>query len=137
MSSKLDQRLAVLPTMSMAQLHEEWRRLRVTEPPRLGREILRQLIGYELQAQCSTTAVSKAARALRGWANGQFRSQLKPGTRLVRGWNGETLSVLVTDRGFEYRGKNWTSLSAIAREVTGVVWSGPRFFGLTGEMPHG
>jgi len=32
--------------------------------------------------------------------------------------------------GFEYRGRRYRSLSAIAREITGTRWNGPRFFGL-------
>jgi hypothetical protein len=53
-----------------------------------------------------------------------------PGTRLVRSWGGETHSVLVLDEGFEYRGERFRSLSQIARTITSVRWSGPRFFGL-------
>jgi hypothetical protein len=57
---------------------------------------------------------------------------LKPGTRLVREWRGQTLSVLVSEDGcFDWNGKRYASLSMIAREVTGAHWSGPRFFGLT------
>ena len=55
---------------------------------------------------------------------------LKPGARLVRAWGGETHEVLVVEDGFLWRGKTWASLSAIAREMTGTHWSGPRFFGL-------
>ena len=55
--------------------------------------------------------------------------KLKPGTRLVREWNGTMYSVLVTASGFEFAGKTWRSLSMIARHITGAQWSGPRFFG--------
>jgi hypothetical protein len=53
------------------------------------------------------------------------------GTRLVREWNGRTITVEVSDSGFVHAGRSWRSLSEIARHVTGAHWSGPRFFGLT------
>ncbi len=55
---------------------------------------------------------------------------VKPGLKLVREWRGETHDVLVLENGFEWNGQCWRSLSAIAREITGTPWSGPRFFGL-------
>ena len=55
---------------------------------------------------------------------------LKPGARLVREWRGESHDVLVLETGFSWRGQTWRSLSAIAQEITGAHWSGPRFFGL-------
>ena len=53
-----------------------------------------------------------------------------PGTRLVRSWKGELHEVTVGEHGFEYRGRRFTTLSVIAREITGTRWSGPVFFGL-------
>ena len=55
---------------------------------------------------------------------------LRPGTRLVRSWHGTTYAVLVTETGFEFDERAFTSLTTIAREITGAAWSGPRFFGL-------
>ena len=55
---------------------------------------------------------------------------VKPGLKLVREWRGETHDVLVLENDFEWNGQSWRSLSAIAREITGTPWSGPRFFGL-------
>lgn len=57
-------------------------------------------------------------------------SPLRPGTRLVRTWQGTTYHILVSDAGFEYAGKTYRSLSAIARCITGTAWSGPAFFGI-------
>jgi Protein of unknown function (DUF2924) len=53
-----------------------------------------------------------------------------PGTKLLRQFQGEMHEVLVGDKGFEYRGKWYESLSEIARQITGTRWSGPLFFGL-------
>ena len=58
------------------------------------------------------------------------RPELKPGTRLVREWQGRTYEVLVLDDGFSWRSTRYRSLSAIARTITGTPWSGPLFFGL-------
>lgn len=58
------------------------------------------------------------------------RPTLSPGSRLVREWHGGTHTVDVVDAGFCFEGKTYRSLSAIARQITGAQWSGPRFFGL-------
>jgi hypothetical protein len=55
---------------------------------------------------------------------------LSPGTRLMREWQGKVHQVTVLVKGFEHQGKTYSSLSAIAREITGTAWSGPLFFGL-------
>ena len=59
--------------------------------------------------------------------------RIKPGTRLVRGWRGDTHVVTVLEGEFEYRNKRYGSLSEIARAITGTRWSGPAFFGLKGR----
>ena len=62
-------------------------------------------------------------------------TNLRPGTRLVRSWNGETYNVLVTDDGYRFNDQTYASLSSIAQAITGAKWSGPRFFGLKGAPP--
>ena len=57
-------------------------------------------------------------------------SMLPPGTRLMREWNGRSHAVDVVADGFVFDGKTYRSLTAIAKRITGVQWSGPRFFGL-------
>ncbi len=58
---------------------------------------------------------------------------LRAGTRLVREWNGRTISVEVVDDHFVWNDAPYRSLSEIARAVTGTRWSGPRFFGIVGR----
>jgi len=58
------------------------------------------------------------------------RSSVSPGARLVRDWNGKTHVVDVIEEGFVFQAKVHKSLTAIARQITGAHWSGPRFFGL-------
>ncbi len=58
------------------------------------------------------------------------KPNLKPGTRLVREWQGTVHTVTIAAKGYEYQGDSYKSLSAIARLITGSQWSGPAFFGL-------
>jgi hypothetical protein len=58
------------------------------------------------------------------------------GTLLVKEFKGNTLVVKVLDEGFQYDGRRFTSLSAIAQEITGTKWNGFRFFGLLQENRH-
>lgn len=58
------------------------------------------------------------------------RQNLTPGARLIRDWNGKTHIVDVIEEGFVFQAKVHKSLTAIAHQITGAHWSGPRFFGL-------
>lgn len=76
------------------------------------------------------TAAADAGRPTRAKPRPVHRS-IKPGTRLLRSWQGETHEVIAESTGqFLYRGKAFRSLSAIARTITGTHWSGPTFFGI-------
>ena len=55
------------------------------------------------------------------------------GTRLIREWQGVEHSVTVRDDGYEYQGRPYKSLSAIARSITGTRWNGWTFFGLKNQ----
>ena len=62
-----------------------------------------------------------------------------PGTRLNRQFQGQSVTVEVLEKGFRYQERVYKSLSAVARQVTGVQWNGFSFFGLTSsvERNHG
>src|SRR3984893_6006295 len=70
-----------------------------------------------------------------GEATIRARPELKPGSRLMRVWEGCTYDVLVLDDGFSWQNTRYRSLSAIARKITGTAWSGPLFFGLKPNRP--
>ena len=53
-----------------------------------------------------------------------------PGTRIVREWQGVEHAVTVLESGYEYQGRPFKSLSAVANAITGTRWSGPLFFGI-------
>ena len=55
----------------------------------------------------------------------------RPGAQIVRHYRGLRLTVTVLDRGFEWNGRAYSSLTALAREVTGCHWNGRLFFNLT------
>jgi hypothetical protein len=56
--------------------------------------------------------------------------RLSPGARLIRDWNGKSHVIDVIENGFVFQAKVYKSLTAIAHQITGAHWSGPRFFGL-------
>jgi len=136
-SASFDEMLASVATMSSAELGAAWRLLRKEPPPPLATDLLRRGLGWHLQVAQYGGLTRDAERELARLASGSLpvvptraSASLRPGTRLVRSWHGITYAVLVTEGGFEFDGRPYTSLTTIAREITGVAWSGPRFFGL-------
>ena len=139
--TELPARLAALATMDRDDLVIEWRRLfRVSPPDRIRRDLLELGIAWKLQEKAIGGLKKAVATELRDLAEalattGDIRRakppRLKPGARLLREWGGVTHEVAVIDGGFLWNGAVRKSLSAIAEEITGAHWSGPRFFGLT------
>ena len=139
-AADLATRLVALPGTPHGALRAEWRRLYRSEPPkRVSRDLLELGIAWKLQERAlggmsaalkrRITDLTKTMEAKGDLARARAVT-LKPGARLMREWRGETHDVRVLEDGFEWRGQRWRSLSAIAREITGTQWSGPRFFGL-------
>ena len=132
--------LSRLPKLDIRELREEWRGLYKTDAsPHLSRELLIRAVAYRMQEVALGGLRPEPQRQLRqiamelkqtGGAAKRFRPQLKPGTRLMREWQGRTYEVVVLDDGFSWQGRQHRSLSAIARKITGTAWSGPLFFGL-------
>src|ERR1700732_3974853 len=133
-----------LPALTIFELRGEWRRLHRMPPPmRLSRDLLIRGIIYQLQERAYGGLSMGTARKLeqaaagppsRGAAKPTQPISLKPGTRLVREWREVTHTVLIHVDGIEWRGQRYRSLSVVAREITGVRWSGPRFFGLRRQL---
>jgi hypothetical protein len=132
--------LTRLPKLDLRELREEWRFLyKADVSPHLSRELLIRAVAYRMQEVALGGLRPEPQRQLRqiamelkqtGAAAKRFRPQLKPGTRLMREWQGRTYEVVVLDDGFSWQGTRCYSLSAIARKITGTAWSGPLFFGL-------
>jgi hypothetical protein len=132
--------LSRLPKLDIHELREEWRCLyKADVSPHLSRELLIRAVAYRMQEVALGGLRPEPQRQLRqiamelkqtGGVAKRFRPQLKPGTRLMREWQGRTYEVVVLDDGFSWQGTQYRSLSAIARKITGTAWSGPLFFGL-------
>jgi hypothetical protein len=133
-------KLRALADLDAVGLRAQWRRLYRSHPPlHIRRELLVLSIAWKLQERVLGGLTAADKRKLAGIAdelgkNGDLSQspavRLKPGVRLVREWQGQTHTVTVMEDGFEWQGARRSSLSAIAREITGTHWSGPRFFGL-------
>jgi hypothetical protein len=128
-----------LRSLALDELRGEWQRLCATEPPQISRDLLILGLGYRLQeidqgglGKATRRKLKTIAKNLRktGRAASTPSLALKPGARLVREWGGRTHTVTVTEDGFEYAGTVYSSLTKIAKKITGAHWSGPRFFGL-------
>lgn len=142
----------------MSQIRSLWRKLFDQDPPTHNRQFLERRIAYRLQEQ----AFAKTDAALLAHnkdridrlldrtnthpggrerhAQGQQASgreyRLAPGTALIRQYHGVEHHVLATSDGqYEYQGRAYSSLSMIARVITGCRWSGPLFFGLKKAGP--
>ena len=102
-------------------------------PPDL---IARAGIGWSIEKPAAA-GTRRMLRSLAGGSDEQGRSRaapaiiLRPGTKLVREWHQHSHTVSVLEDGFEYRGERYRSLTQIARQITGVHWSGPLFFGIS------
>jgi len=129
--------LADLETMDRAALVAAWSDLFGTPAPKaMSRVFLRRFLAFEIQARQSGGLPKSVTKAIAAKAAGKIPAKtpaLKPGGRLIREWNGVTHVVDVLDDKFAWKGATYRSLSAIAREITGAHWSGPRFFGLTAK----
>ena len=136
--SKMDEVLAGIEAMDLHALRNRWAELCGDQSPRaMSKELLRLAVAYQIQEQEFGGLSRRTSLQLRALGNGNgarfaavTSSRLKPGAKLLREWNGKIHEVQALEDGrYAYAGKVWRSLSEIAREITGVRWSGPRFFG--------
>lgn len=146
MAESIPGQIIRLHTLSRQQLLEMWQKLYPgTAPVGIRRELLVPFLAYRIQEQTygglkssTRSELRRIARILEkptGSNERRTRIRIKPGTRLVRQWRGETHELAITETGFEYRGSNYSSLSKIACKITGTRWSGPAFFGLNKANP--
>jgi hypothetical protein len=137
-------RLAALKTAPIAELKEEWWRLFHNQPPAFSRTYLESRLAYRTQELTyGGLRPETAARlqALGGKLDGgnrvlrRIRADDRPtaGTQLVREFRGVEHVVTVLADGFDFEGRPYRSLSAIARAITGTRWNGWTFFGLRGR----
>jgi hypothetical protein len=136
--SSIDQQLATLETMDISALRQRWREFYPNQAPGLmSCELLRLAIGYKLQEQVFGGLSRRTQLGLAAFKTGSKPGRMsttplpKSGTKFIREWQGTVHEVLTLEDGrFAYRGKTYTSLTLIAKLITGTHQSGPRFFGL-------
>ena len=137
-------RLAALQDADTPELKQQWRELFGKEPPSHNRAFLRSRLAYRVQELAYgglKPATLARLEALGDQLDGgnivlrRIRGDDKPiaGTRLVRHYQGVDHTVTVLPDGYEWDGRPYRSLSAIARAITGTRWNGWRFFGMKNQ----
>lgn len=131
MIAEVQAEVDLLEDLQLQELREKWRERFGAPPTFRSAEMFRLLLAWRIQAVAlggldkdTREALSRTGRAV---AEGQ---DLGLGATLRRTWNGEDYLVTVIDGGFEWRGRTFKSLSAVATAIAGTRWNGPRFFGL-------
>jgi Protein of unknown function (DUF2924) len=136
--------LAGLEGLELEGLRRQWRNhLGGEAPAHLPRWLLVKVLGHRLQIAAFGDLDKSVRRLLRDEAGGQHTAPfdrrdaqtrdgvaLRPGALLVREWRGKLERVMVLEEGFAGNGKNFGSLSQIAKTMMGTNWNGHRFFGL-------
>jgi hypothetical protein len=122
-------------SLGIDALRRRWRMMFGAVPPLgLTKDIIARMIAYRIQEEAFGGLDAKTARLLdrlaRGEKPNELPRRLKAGTVLIREYQGERHTVTVVPDGFVWQGATYTSLSVIAKIITGTAWSGPRFFGL-------
>jgi hypothetical protein len=139
--------LASLEGLELEGLRRQWRNhLGREAPAHLPRWLLVRVLGHRLQVAAFGDLDMSMRRLLRDEADGEGGQNtapfdrrdaqtrdgiaLRPGALLMREWQGKLERVMVLEEGFAWNGKNFGSLSKIAKAMTGTSWNGHRFFGL-------
>ena len=134
-------RLAALKAMSVNELKTEWQALYDAPAPNNSRNFLEGRLAYRIQELTYGGPDKQTRRLLDLLADevegtltrkAQIADPRNPvvGTKLIREWDGIAHTVTVLREGFDWDGRRYKSLSAVARAITGTRWNGYRFFGL-------
>jgi len=136
----IESEVAALGGLTLPQLRDRWAELYGSQPPKsLRKAFLMKACAYKLQEKAFGGLSGRARRKLKKIAEDLSAGKpvsitparrMKVGTRLVRAWGGAVHTVTAVAGGFDYAGTRYSSLSAIAKEITGSNWNGPAFFGL-------
>ena len=137
--------LAELQGLSVNELKAKWEALLGTVAPNNARAYLELRIGYRIQELTYGGLTRETRRTLDLLADevegkvGRKRMvedarNPVPGTRLVREWEGIEHTVTVLGDGYEWQGRKYRSLSAVAKAITGTNWNGFRFFGFRAKQ---
>jgi len=138
MTDSIAAQVAALPKTPTPELKQMWRDLFDKEPPGFSRSYLISRLAYRIQ-DLAYGGLKPATRAkLDALADGLDPKAARKrvingpvvGTQLIREWRGVEQKVTVLADGFEWEGRRYKSLSAVARAITGTRWNGLTFFGV-------
>jgi Protein of unknown function (DUF2924) len=144
MTDTVPARIAALKAQPITNLKQQWRDLFETEPPPYNRRFLEHRLAYRIQELAYGGLKPETLKRLKALAEdldgGDPVRRRQPanerpiaGTRLIREYQGVEHCVTVRDEDFEYQGRPYKSLSAVARAITGTQWNGLAFFGLKSQ----
>jgi len=134
--------VAELNDMDLGQLRERWRELFDAEPPSYGRAMMMKRLAYRIQELAYGGLPGETRDQMDRILDGAEYDETGrknfvkkqtgpvPGTLLIREWKGGRHEVTALENGFEYGGRRFRSLSAVAFHITGTKWNGPAFFGV-------
>jgi hypothetical protein len=136
----LEAEIGRLPALSLRELRDRWKTLFGHPAPKsLRRNFLARAVAYQMQVEAygglsvaTKRRLREIANAVRtGDANAMIgSSRIKPGTQMIRQWQNTTHTVTALVEGFEWNGRTYKSLSAVANSITGTNWNGFAFFGI-------
>lgn len=136
----LETEIARLPDLDLAELHQRWKILFGHPAPKsLRRNFLARAVAYQMQVEAYGGLSTATKRRLREIAsavrNGDANpvlgaGRMKTGTQMIRQWQNATHKVTALHNGFEWEGRTYKSLSAVATAITGTNWNGYAFFGI-------
>ena len=141
---QVEAEIAHLRGLDLHGLRARWRTSFGRQAPaHLPKHLLLRLLAYRVQADALGDLDSATLRYLNRLAGSQANAStprpaeaaVRPGTVLIREWNGACHRVMALEEGFAWNGRTFRSLSGVARAITGTRWNGPRFFGLRGTGP--
>jgi hypothetical protein len=130
-------------SLGLDELRTLWRvTFRSSPPTAFTKDLMARFLCGHIQEQSQDGLDPETAKHLDGLARGDKRGanrprRLKPGTVLLREYQGERHTVTVVANGYVWHETTYASLSTLARAITGTSWNGPRFFGLhSGAEPR-
>jgi len=136
----LEAEIGRLPNLSLFELRNRWKALFGHPAPKsLRRNFLARAVAYQMQVEVYGGLSAATKRRLREIANAVRNgdanaipgsSRIKPGTQMIRQWQNTTHNVTALAEGFEWNGRTYKSLSAVANAITGTNWNGFAFFGI-------
>ena len=129
---KLESLIADISAFERAECLDRWREVFGRPPPKyLSPQFMTRVLIWETQNEALGGVSVQITRRLNQIASGKtLPATTKPGSHLIREWNGVTHVVDVVEGGFLWSGQRYRSLSPIARAITGTRWNGSLFFGL-------